>query len=180
MAESRDALEKFGVTEDAMRAIQKSLAKLAGQGNLKDLVDLDEIHGSSSMTAAPLASDGENGITLFIVRFAAESTTPVHDHLTWGVIHVLEGRDRYIQWERTDDGSSEGHAELRVKKEQILMPGESVYWLAPPEDIHSQETMDEEVWELVIAGRDLMSEGVTHHRHYYDPAASTVSKAIEE
>lgn len=177
MSEARSAIDQFGETDEAMTTIQAALAKLARQPGLKDRADLDELHGSSSMAAAALASEGENRITLFIVRFAANSSTPVHDHLTWGVIHVLEGRDRYIQWERLADGTAHDRAELRVKSDRILEPGQSVYWLAPPNDIHSQESLSSVVWELVLSGKNLIADGITQHRHYFDPKTGRVTKA---
>jgi hypothetical protein len=177
MAEAHQAIDKYGETESAMSAIEIALVKLAGVPGLKEHADLSALHGGSSMSAKPLASEGDDGITLFLIRFAANSSTPVHDHLTWGVLHVLEGQDRYIEWERMDDGTVPDTAELSVKRELTLNPGESVYWLPPPKDIHTQESLDSVVWELVIAGKNLMASPVTHHRHYFDPESNRVEKA---
>ena len=176
MDEARRAVDRFGETDEAMTRIQEALAKLARKPGLKERADLTEIHVTPSTASAALASEGDDGITLFVGRSAANTSTPVHDHLTWGVIHVLEGRERYIQWERMDDGTAPGTAELRVRYEKTLEPGQSAYWLAPPNDIHSQESLDSMVWRLTLTGKNLMAEGVTDHRHYFDPETGRVRK----
>ena len=172
---ARRAIDKYGVTDSAMIRIQAALAQLASKPSLKDRDRFQKLHGGAGVTASMLASEGEDSISLFIARFDTGHATPVHDHLTWGVIHVLEGRDRYIQWEyRYRDGDS-SRAEIRQVKEMVLEPGGSTYWLPPPHDLHSQEGKGMPVWELVLAGRNLLSRNVIDHRHYYDPKTGSVT-----
>ena len=163
IVEARQAIDLHGETAEAMGAIEESLRKLAEKPGLKQFAELKALHGGIAMAAKPLASEGEDGITLFIVRFQANNTTRVHDHLSWGVIHVLEGRDKYVQWTESNENGAQ------IKSEIILKSGQSTYWLPPPNDIHSQESMNAEVWEIIVAGKNLMSPIVTDHRHYYEP-----------
>jgi predicted metal-dependent enzyme (double-stranded beta helix superfamily) len=172
MLEARDAIDRYGETAEAMHAIQESLRKLATEPGLDEFDELEALHGGSAMAAMPLATEGDSGITLFIVRFAANNSTRVHDHLAWGVIHVLHGRDNYIAWRQSNE------TEAVEKRAITLEPGESTYWLSPPNDIHSQESLDADVWELIVAGKNLMSPIVTDHRHYYEPAASKAGEAV--
>lgn len=175
MAEGRRAVDEHGESPAAMKRIEAALARLGRTGGLKENVNLRVLHGSSKMGAEVLASEGDHGITLFLIRFAADSPTPVHDHLTWGAIHVLEGRDRYIAWERLDDASDPERARLRVKHDKILLAGDSTHWHGPPRDIHSQEAIGAPVWELVMTGENVMHEHVTQFRHYFDHDSGRVT-----
>ena len=139
MAEARRAVDEFGVTDAAMKRIQKALGQLAQTPDLKKRSELSGLHGSATTRAVVLASEGDEGLTLILARFAPDEPTPIHDHGTWAVAHVFEGQDQYIRWERLDDGSDPERAEVRVKYEKVLGPGDSVYWYGPPHDIHSQQ-----------------------------------------
>lgn len=87
--------------------------------------------------------------------------------------HVLEGQDRYVHWQRLDDGSDPERAELSVKYEKVLRPGDSVYWFDPPHDIHSQQGYEETAWEPVLFRRDAMRSA----RHYFDIDTGRVTVA---
>ena len=142
MREAREAIAKHGFAEPAISAIKKSLADLARCEGLRDREDLSGLHGSTQTEAVVLASDGMNDLTLILARFAPNEPTPVHDHGTWAVLHVLEGNDRYIAWKRMDDGTDPAHAQLEIASEQILKTGQSIHWFGPPHDIHSQVAQD--------------------------------------
>jgi predicted metal-dependent enzyme (double-stranded beta helix superfamily) len=117
-----------------------------------------------------LAGEGPEGITLVLARFGEEAPTPVHDHGTWGVACVVSGQDRYLTWERLDDGQDPGRAQIRVRSERILSPGDVVSWFEPPHDIHSQQGSGGASWELILFGRNALQMP----RHYFDPATGSV------
>lgn len=168
MADARRALDAHGVSETGLSEITKSLARLADTPGLIERAKLYEMHGSASMGRQTLASEGPDGVNLYLSRLAPGAKTPVHDHTTWGALHVIEGQDRYVRWERLDDGAVPGRANLRLADEQLLGSGDAVYWLPPPHDIHTQEAGGEVVWELVMTGRDLSHATASGHRNYFD------------
>ena len=172
---ARRAINTFGVTDSAMTRIQAALAKLASKPALKDRNQFQKLHGGAGVTASLLASAGDDSISLSIARFDTGHATPVHDHLTWGVIHVLEGRDQYIQWESKYADSDSSHAEIRRVRELTLESGGSTYWFPPPHDLHSQQGIGMPVWELVMAGKNLLGRSVLDHRHYYDSTSGHVT-----
>jgi predicted metal-dependent enzyme (double-stranded beta helix superfamily) len=176
MADARRALAEHGETPAAMEQIQLALARVAEHPSLRDRAPAGALHGSSTMKAEVLATDGDAALTLLYVRFLAGSATPVHDHLTWGVVRVIEGEDRYTAWERTDDGTNMETATLRVTRERVLRPGDSAYWLGPPHDLHRQVPVGGDATELVIAGKNLLGAAVLHHRHNYDPETGRISR----
>lgn len=175
LAEADQAIRRHGVTDSAMVQIQAALARLATEPSLKDGATLQQIHGSSSSNAALLASRGDDGLSLFLSRFQPGHATPVHDHQTWGVMHVIEGRDHYVHWAADYTGDDPSRAEVKIATGAILGPGSSVYWFPPPHDLHSQEALGDTVWELVLAGRNFLSPAVLGHRHYFDPKTGGVS-----
>lgn len=175
LADARRALDARGVSEAGLSEIAASMARLAGSPGLVGMSDLRPIHGSASMGQRVLASEGPEGINLYLSRFEPGAKTPVHDHSTWGVVHVLEGRDRHVRWERLDDGAAPERASLRIVEERDVGAGQSVYWFPPPGDIHSQEALDAVVWELVMTGRDLSHATAGGHRHWFDTATGSVS-----
>jgi len=175
IAAARRAIDKYGVTDSAMLEIQAALAKLASKPSLKDRDQFQKLHGGAGVTASMLASEGDDGISLAIARFDTAHATPVHDHLTWGVVYVLEGRDHYTTWERKYTDGDSSHAEIRQLNELTLERGGSTSWFPPPHDLHSQQGMGEPVWELVLTGRSLLSPNVIDHRHYFDPKTGSVT-----
>ena len=112
-------------------------------------------------------------LALMLARFPHESETPIHNHNSWGVVCVVAGRDRYVTWERLDDGATAGHAQVRVKWEGELGPGEVVHFGEGPADIHSQQGVGAPVWELVFFGRDPNVKP----RLYFDAGQQTVRAA---
>lgn len=175
LAAARRAIDEHGITEAAMLRIQQALGSLAKTPGLKEHSALREMHGTDAASTV-LASEGSEGLTLIFARFPATAPTPIHDHGSWGVAYVVEGLDRYTQWERLDDGSDPEHAKLQVQYEKILTPGGSVYWLNPPHDIHSQQGHGEPAWELVLFGRDVMHI----ERHYFDREKGLVVTAMPQ
>jgi predicted metal-dependent enzyme (double-stranded beta helix superfamily) len=172
MAEARRAIDADGVTDAAMRRIQQALRALATTPGLLEQAALAGLHGSGAGAAA-LASEGIDGLTLMLARFPPDAPTPVHDHGSWGVSCVVAGRDRYVHWERLDDGRDPDRAQVRVRYETVLGPGDSVCWSDPPGDIHSQQGEGEPAWELVLFGRDALQTT----RHYFDPETGRVHTA---
>jgi predicted metal-dependent enzyme (double-stranded beta helix superfamily) len=105
---------------------------------------------------------------LVLGLFSPRQETPVHDHNSWGIACVVQGRDRYRHWHHDD----EGH--LKVLYEKMLGPGEFVVWLDPPHDIHSQQGIGDPAVELVLFGKNAMKTP----RNYYDPETGKVRTAL--
>jgi predicted metal-dependent enzyme (double-stranded beta helix superfamily) len=108
------------------------------------------------------APDGS--LQVYVVEFAPGMPTPVHDHVTWGLIGVCGGRQLTARYSRVDDGSDPDRATLELIEERLLARG-AVYPLLPPDDIHRIETVgDEPSYSLHVLGVDLGRQ----RRHIYD------------
>ena len=170
VADAETLLRRLGATDDGFAAVAERLRRLAAEPSLMDRADLAGLHGSAGAT---ILHEGPGGTTLMLARFPHEQPTPVHNHNSWGVVCVVRGADRYLRWEREDDGADPARARLRLADERTLRAGDVLWFREPPHDIHSQQGIDQPAWELVYFGRNPN----TRPRAYFDPEAGTVSYA---
>ena len=116
------------------------------------------------------APDGS--LQVYVVEFAPGMPTPVHDHVTWGLIGIAGGEQRTARYTRTDDGSNHERASLDLISDEVLTRG-AVYQLLPPEDIHRIETVgDSPSYSLHVLGVDLGRQ----KRNIYDPETGAVTQ----
>jgi 3-mercaptopropionate dioxygenase len=116
------------------------------------------------------APDGS--LQIYVVEFAPGNPTPVHDHVTWGLIGVCGGQQHTTRYSRKDDGSDPTHAELVVTEEGVLTRG-ALYPLLPPDDIHRIETVgDTPSYSLHVLGVDLGRQ----KRNIFDVETGTVTQ----
>ena len=172
VAAAVELLAKHGATDEGFRAVGARLRRLARQPGLVPDEQLAALHGSAaSVTVLHEGADGT--YALLLGRFPAEAPTPVHNHNTWGIACVVQGRDRYLRWERRDDGTDPTRVALELAEERELRPGDVVWFHGPPHDIHSQQGIGEAAWELVFFGTNPNNQP----RAYFDPERGTVSYA---
>jgi predicted metal-dependent enzyme (double-stranded beta helix superfamily) len=163
-------LAEQGPSASTFARIGTLLRPLAADPKLADASRLAALHDSSA--GFTILGHGDAGSTLMLARFPANAPTPVHNHNSWGVIRVIRGRDRHILWAREDDGSQTGKARLRVVESRELDPGDTVWFPDVPDDIHSQQGIGGDAWELVYFARD----PTTRSRLYFDPDRERVEE----
>ena len=156
--------------DDVFARVGALLRSLAADPTLVDPSRLAALHDSSA--GFTILGHGNRGSTLMLARFPADAQTPVHNHNSWGVICVMRGRDRHILWAREDDGSQPGRARLRVVESRELGPGDTLWFPDVPDDIHSQQGIGGDAWELVYFARD----PTTRSRLYFDPDRELVEE----
>jgi predicted metal-dependent enzyme (double-stranded beta helix superfamily) len=171
IAEAEAITSRAGIDESAFREIGVCLRRLTQEPDLVTEEHLISLHGSGA--TATILGRGTTGSVLMLARFPAESETPIHNHNSWGVACVLRGRDRYRSWDRVDDGSDPEVADIRLAWERDLGPGDFVWFGLPPDDIHSQQGIDDAALELVYFGSDPFAQP----RAYFDPTTGAVTYA---
>src|SRR4026209_2262453 len=87
------------------------------------------------------AEDGS--LCLFSLVVPAGASTPVHDHLAWGLVGIYRGRQDETVYRRLDDGSNPAQAELEIAKRQALRPGDLYALIPPTDDIHYVKTISQ-------------------------------------
>ncbi|MEH2419347.1 cysteine dioxygenase family protein [Nostoc sp.] len=82
----------------------------------------------------------DRSLSVFSLVIPPGSTTPIHDHLAWGLIGLYKGNQEETVYRRVDSGDAEGHAQLQVTEVRSLQAGD-IYRLLPPDgDIHAVKT----------------------------------------
>jgi predicted metal-dependent enzyme (double-stranded beta helix superfamily) len=116
------------------------------------------------------AEDGS--LCLFALVVPAGASTPVHDHLAWGVVGLYRGEQRETVYRRLDDGSDDAKADLEISKEQRLQRGQFYPLIPPVDDIHYVETTSS---DASISIHLLANDTACVWRHKFDPASGAVT-----
>jgi predicted metal-dependent enzyme (double-stranded beta helix superfamily) len=115
------------------------------------------------------AEDGS--LSLFSHVVPSWQSTPIHDHLAFGLVGLYRGEQAETVFRRVDDGSVEGEAKLEVVERKLLVRG-GLYDLFPPEgDIHSVVTTSD---EASVSIHLLANDTGCVWRHAFDPADGKV------
>lgn len=110
----------------------------------------------------------DNSLFIVAVSWLPGRGAPAHDHGTWAVVMGVDGPERNILWERLDDGTRPGHAELRKKGDKTMVEGDVI--AMPTGSIHSvlNET-SQTTLSFHVYGRHLNHTG----RSQFDPENNT-------
>ena len=71
-----------------------------------------------------LHEEADHSLAVFAASWLPGRGAPPHDHGAWAIVVGVDGAERNVYYERIDDRSRPGHAELRPIGEQLLGPGE--------------------------------------------------------
>jgi predicted metal-dependent enzyme (double-stranded beta helix superfamily) len=111
----------------------------------------------------------DGSLFVYGVLFRHGHPTPVHDHVTWGLIGVHSGEQRTARYRRRDDGSTPGRCAVDLVVDGVLTHG-ATYPLLPPHDIHSIEVVSPgEALSIHVLGADLRRQ----RRRIFDVSAGT-------
>jgi predicted metal-dependent enzyme (double-stranded beta helix superfamily) len=88
-------------------------------------------HPTAPYTRNLVHQDPGRRFSVIAILWGPFQETRIHDHLNWCVMNMLRGRCLAVDYDRLDDESQPGHAELAVRAAMILEPG-SVAGLTPP------------------------------------------------
>jgi predicted metal-dependent enzyme (double-stranded beta helix superfamily) len=88
---------------------------------------------------------------------------PPHDHGIWEALGVYSGRLHHTVYDRMDDGTKDGYAELTVIDDRMLEPGE-IAIVAPPAEIHGFTAQTDDTWTVTVVGGPYKLD-----RAYYKP-----------
>jgi len=116
------------------------------------------------------AEDGS--LCLFSLVVPPGASTPVHDHLAWGLVGVYRGEQDETVYRRLDDGSNPAQAELEIAKRQALRPGDLYALIPPTDDIHYVKTISQ---SASISIHLLANDTACVWRHKYNPASGAVT-----
>src|SRR4051794_16508670 len=90
-----------------------------------------------------LYRDEAGALCLFSLVVPPGASTPVHDHLAWGLVGVYRGTQLDTTYTRLDDGRDETRATLQVARQETVGAGHFYTLLPPDGDIHYVKTVSE-------------------------------------
>ncbi|MFM0004689.1 cysteine dioxygenase family protein [Paraburkholderia dipogonis] len=82
-----------------------------------------------------LHEEPDHTLAVFAVSWLPGRGIPPHDHGTWAIVGGVDGPEKNVFWERTDDRTRPGYAELRQSGERVFRPGDVL--AMPSGTIHS-------------------------------------------
>jgi 3-mercaptopropionate dioxygenase len=175
VAETQRLMAEIPDDATRVRALEPVFTSLlAADGWLPDeFASADEHSGmGGGIGQYALYRAGDGSLCLFSLVIPPGSTTPVHDHLAWGLIGLYRGRQSETVYRRIDDGRFEGHAELEVTAEQQVETGEFFALLPPDGDIHKVTTISD---VPSISIHLLANDTGCVWRHRFDPDMQAVT-----
>lgn len=112
-----------------------------------------------------LYADPHDRLSIVSFVWGPGQKTPVHDHLTWGLVGSLRGRERETAYEKQPDGS------YKATGTSLLRPGETTAVSPAIGDVHEvANDLDDQVSiSIHVYGRNIGRVD----RHVFDPATGT-------
>lgn len=105
--------------------------------------------------------DGQLSITLD--NFPRGKRIPPHDHGVWELLAIYSGRVDHTVYERLDDGSVEGYADLKVVDDRVL-EAKDLAIVALPAEIHAFTALTDDTFSVTIVGGHYKPD-----RYYFKP-----------
>ncbi len=112
--------------------------------------------------------DGQMSITFD--QLPKGKRVPPHDHGVWEAMGIYSGQLKHVVYDRLDDGTKEGYAELKVIDDRILQRNDTAI-VAPPAEIHSFEALTDDTFSVTIVGGPYKLD-----RAYYQPDDKTYKR----
>lgn len=114
----------------------------------------------------------QRDLTIFSLVIPPNSITPVHDHLSWGLVGLYQGKQEETVYRRLDNGKLEGFAQLEILGTYQAKTGD-IYPLLPPYgDIHSVKATT--VFTPSISIHVMGNDTGSILRNQYDPEQKIV------
>jgi predicted metal-dependent enzyme (double-stranded beta helix superfamily) len=131
------------VDRAAMARIRARILPLAARRELWGEADYPAPPEGERQNRYLIGQEGPQGISLYLNVLRRGKKIPPHNHTTWACVAAIEGTEHNTLYDRLDDGSVPGKAEVRARETQAISPGNAIAML--PDDIHSVEIRDDEV-----------------------------------
>ena len=152
--DTRATLNAGDLDRARLDSIKQRLHALSERKELWSEIDYPAPGEAERQNRFLIGQESPEGISLYLNMMRPGKKIPPHNHTTWACIAAVEGAEHNTLYDRHDDGSVEGKADVRLREVVELKPGNALAMM--PDDMHSVEIRgDEVIRHLHLYGRPL-------------------------
>jgi len=153
VGEMRGVVGSSATEDELIARLCPLVQRFAGSGTWRETRQY-EVHPQQGFGVHLLHEEPDHSLAVFAVSWRPGGGTPPHDHGDWGIVVGVDGAEKNVFWERIDDRTRPGYAELRKLGEKVFVPGDVV--AMPTGTIHSVSNESDRVTlSLHVYGRHL-------------------------
>ena len=152
--DTREILDASALDRTVLDGIRARILEIAARKELWSEADYPSPEPGEQQNRYLIGQEGPDGISLYLNVLRAGKKIPPHNHTTWACIAAVDGVEHNTLYDRLDDGSAPGKAEIRAREVVAVTPGSAIAML--PDDVHSVEIRgDQIIRHLHFYGRPL-------------------------
>ncbi|MHA1529234.1 MAG: hypothetical protein ACTSVG_09440 [Alphaproteobacteria bacterium] len=141
--DTREILDASALDRTALDAIRARILEIAARKELWSEAAYPSPEPDEQQNRYLIGQEGPDGISLYLNVLRAGKKIPPHNHTTWACIAAVDGVEHNTLYDRLDDGSAPGKAEIRAREVVAVTPGSAIAML--PDDVHSVEIRGEQI-----------------------------------
>jgi len=152
--ETRATLDAGDLDRARLDGIKQKLHALSEKKELWNETDYPAPEEGERQNRFLIGQESPEGLSLYLNVMRPGKKIPPHNHTTWACIAAVEGAEHNTLYDRHDEASVEGKADVRPREVVELKPGNALAMM--PDDIHSVEIRGTQtIRHLHLYGRPL-------------------------